>query len=101
MWMFLPEHHKAGIGVILSDSSGVLPAGLARSVAADSTIEAKTLWLFWKDVTLLFNKGTLELSLNMLVIFSVGRSFCQMRRSTCPKERRGCWINTNAPIDVS
>ncbi|BFG15868.1 hypothetical protein CerSpe_021420 [Prunus speciosa] len=37
------EHHKAGIGVILRDSSGVFAAGHACSVAADSIIEAETL----------------------------------------------------------
>ncbi|XP_021825770.1 uncharacterized protein LOC110766714 [Prunus avium] len=38
-----PGHHKAGIGVILHDSSGVFAAGLACSIAADSVIEAETL----------------------------------------------------------
>ncbi|CAL8155253.1 unnamed protein product [Prunus armeniaca] len=36
------EHHKACIGVVLCDTIGVLAAGLACSIAADSTIEVAT-----------------------------------------------------------
>ncbi|BFG34717.1 hypothetical protein CerSpe_209910 [Prunus speciosa] len=37
------EHHMAGIGVVLRNSSGVFIAGLACSADADSSIEAETL----------------------------------------------------------
>ncbi|CAL8137223.1 unnamed protein product [Prunus armeniaca] len=38
-----PELHLAGIGVVLRDSSGAFPVGLACSVEAECTIEAETL----------------------------------------------------------
>ncbi|KAI5349990.1 PREDICTED: PRUPE_8G042700 [Prunus dulcis] len=57
-----PELHKASIGVILRGSSGAFAAGLACSFALlNQTVPSKLrVWLSWKDVILLSNKGTLE-----------------------------------------